>query len=103
MRTLKHFEYQFEWDSAKARINTRKHRITFERAATVFQDPAALSQFDVNHSQNEDRWITLGIDHTGMPLVVCHTFQEQGATKARIRIFSARKATKNEIKQYRRY
>ncbi|MBI2119270.1 MAG: BrnT family toxin [Elusimicrobia bacterium] len=99
---MKHFEYIFEWDSVKAGINARKHQITFERAATVFKDPRVLSQFDVDHSQDEERWITLGIDHTGTPLVACHTFLEQGPTKFRIRIFSSRKATKNEIKQYRR-
>ena len=97
-----HFEYQFEWDPAKARSNLRKHRVAFERAATVFQDPLALSQFDVDHSQHEDRWITLGLDRTGMLLVVCHTFHDQGPANARMRIFSARKAAKSEIKQYRR-
>jgi uncharacterized DUF497 family protein len=51
--------YIFEWDSQKARENLRKHRISFERAATIFRDPQALSIFDTDHSENEDRWITL--------------------------------------------
>jgi len=55
------FEYQFEWDPIKAHQNARKHGVTFERAATVFLDPQALSGFDEEHSQEEDRWITLGL------------------------------------------
>ena len=96
------FQYQFEWDPAKARQNARKHRITFERAATVFLDPNALSQFDEQHSEDEERWITLGLDHTGALLVICHTYHEQTEISARVRLISARKATKNETKQYQR-
>ena len=98
----KPFEYQLEWDPAKARQNARKHRITFERAATVFLDPDALSVFDEEHSQDRDRWITLGLDQTGTLLVVCHTYDEQTELRSRIRIISARKATRNEAKQYER-
>jgi hypothetical protein len=97
------FQYQFEWDHTKARRNLNKHGITFERAATVFLDPEALSEFDKEHShQEEDRWITMGLDRTGMVVVVCHTFREETETSARIRLISARKATKNEAKQYAR-
>ena len=99
----KPYEYQFDWDPVKARSNAKKHRVTFERAASVFQDPSALSQFDVSHSEHEDRWVTLGLDSTGIPLVVCHTFQDLGHRAAGIRIFSARKAAKSEIKQYGRF
>ena len=59
------FQYQFEWDTAKARQNAKKHRITFERGATIFLDPSALSLFDEQHSDDEERcgqlwvWITL--------------------------------------------
>ncbi len=98
-----HYEYQFDWDPVKARSNAKKHRVTFERAATVFQDPSALSQFDMDHSEFEDRWVTLGLDSTGTPLVVCHTFKDLGPRSAAIRIFSARKALKVETKQYRRH
>jgi uncharacterized DUF497 family protein len=94
------FQYQFEWDPAKARQNTGKHRITFERAATIFLDPDALSVFDEEHSLDEDRWVTLGLDRTGVLLVVCHAFKEEAESSARIRLFSARKATKTEAKQY---
>ena len=96
------FQFQFEWDFFKAKQNSKKHRITFERAATVFLDPEMLSTYDEEHSGREDRWITLGMDRTATLLVVCHTFQEQTAAMARIRIISGRKATKNESKQYER-
>ena len=96
------FQYQFEWDPTKARQNARNHSITFERAATVFLDPEALSMFDNEHSQEEERWITLGLDRGGALLVVCHTYREETETTARIRMISARKATRREAKQYRR-
>lgn len=98
----KPFQYQFEWDPIKARSNLKKHGIAFERAATVFLDPEALSMFDEEHSQTEDRWITLGSDRAGTFLVVSHTYREETETSARIRLISARKATKNETKQYER-
>jgi uncharacterized protein len=98
----KPFHYQFEWDPTKARQNARQHRVTFERAATVFLDPNTLSVFDEEHSQDEDRWITLGLERTGTLLVVCHTYREETETRAMIRIITARKATKNEVKQYER-
>ncbi len=98
----KRFEYQCEWDPAKARQNEKKHGVTFERTAGIFLDPQALSEPDEEHSQEEDRWITLGLDRTGVLPVVCHTHREEKETRARIRIISARKATNNEAKQYER-
>lgn len=96
------FQYQFEWDPIKARRNLRTHGVAFERAATVFLDPEALSEFDERHSEDEDRWITLGSDGTGSLLVVCHTYRSETAESARIRLISARKATKKEAQEYRR-
>jgi uncharacterized DUF497 family protein len=93
-------QYSFEWDLRKAQENLRKHKISFDRASTIFLDPHALSIFDTEHSQNEDRWITLGIDSEGSLLVVIHTFSEISDSLCRIRIISARKAIKKEIKQY---
>ena len=66
------FQYQFEWDPAKGRQNARKHRVTFERGATVFKDPNALSLFDEEHSDEDERWITLGLDESGA-LLSFHT------------------------------
>jgi uncharacterized protein len=78
-----------------------KHGISFERAATVFLDSVALSMYDEEHSREEDRWITLGLDRTGTLLVVCHTYREEKEDISSIRIISARKANGNEQKQYR--
>ena len=96
------FQYQFDWDPAKAKSNLRKHGVSFDRAATIFLDPQTLSLFDEGHSQEEARWITMGLDDAGRLLVVCHTYREETTPQARIRIISARKATKNEAKQYER-
>jgi uncharacterized DUF497 family protein len=96
------FQSHFEWDPAKARQNAKKHRITFERGATVFLDPNALSLFDEQHSEEEERWITLGLDQTGVLLVISHTYHEETENSARVRLISARKATRNETKQYQR-
>jgi uncharacterized DUF497 family protein len=96
------FQYEFEWDPIKAQQNLRKHRVAFERAATIFLDPDALSEIDEKESGVEDRWITLGLDRTGVLVVVCHTFREESETSARIRLISARKASKEEGKQYER-
>ncbi len=74
--------------------------MSFEDAATVFKDPNALSIFDDDHSIKEERWITLGISASGKLLVTCHTFQGIDSKTCVIRIFSSRKATKKESKQY---
>ncbi len=92
--------YDFEWDPVKAKANRRKHGVGFDQAATVFRDPRALSLFDDVHSKNEERWVTLGISAGGVLLVVHHMFEEMNENTIRIRIFSSRKATKNEAGQY---
>jgi len=92
--------YDFEWDIKKARANVRKHKISFERAATIFRDPELLSIPDDEHSETEERWITIGMDEKGSPIVVSHTFAAISRKLARIRIISARKATNREINQY---
>lgn len=98
----KPFTYEFEWDPSKASDNLKKHKISFGRAATIFLDPDALSEFDEDESGDEDRWITLGLDRTGVLLVVCHTYRKETETSARIRLISARKPTKNEASNYER-
>ncbi len=92
------FQYQFEWDPVKARQNAKRHRVRFERATTVFFDPNALSLFDEQHSEDEDRWITLGLDRTGTLLVISHPFREEPPVSARVRLISARKAARTELK-----
>ena len=97
----KPFEFNFEWDSTKATLNYKKHGITFERAAAIFNDPKALTVFDEDNSGEEDRWVTVGVDmHTSF-VVVSHTYREKNDRGAYIRIISARKATKKEIRQYK--
>jgi hypothetical protein len=93
-------EFNFEWDPKKAGLSKQKHRISFERAATVFRDPRAISIYDEGHSRPEDRWITLGLSEGGGLLVVCHTFEQIDPSVVRIRIISGRKATRHEIRQY---
>ena len=92
--------YNFEWDPQKARLNHKKHGIRFEEAATIFRDPKALTIFDPDHSEIEDRWITMGISKNGRLLIVCHTFQEENKDSVAIRIFSSRKAMKKENRLY---
>jgi uncharacterized protein len=95
--------YTFEWDSNKAKDNLRKHKVSFEHAAEVFLDPLAVSIFDEEHSEEEERWITMGKDSHEVVLVVIHTFREVGVEEWIIRIISSWKATRNEIRQYEDY
>lgn len=92
--------YDFEWNPDKARINSRKHKISFERAATIFRDPNLLSVPDNEHSQTEERRLTMGLDKNGVLLVISHTFINVSDSVSKIRIISARAATKTEAKQY---
>ncbi len=93
-------KYTFEWDPNKARKNLQKHKISFEYAAEVFLDPFAISLFDQEHSENEDRWITIGKNKNESVLVIIHTFLYQNEKQCHIRMISARKATQKEMKQY---
>ncbi len=92
--------YTFEWDPRKAHDNQDKHDVAFDEAATVFRDPKALSIFDPDHSETEDRWIIMGISEKGRLLIVIHTFREESEDTVTIRIISSRKATKQETKTY---
>ena len=95
------FNYNFEWDHKKAKQNIKKHKVSFERAATVFLDSNTISVYDKEHEEIEERWITIGIDTTGNLIVVCHTFKQFDNETFHIRIISARKPTKTEIMQYK--
>jgi uncharacterized DUF497 family protein len=92
--------YYFEWDPVKGNVNIQKHKVSFQRTAEVFKDPSAISIFDIEHSHNEDRWITIGRDFSGRILVISHTFRKIDIDSCRIRIISSRKATNKETKQY---
>jgi uncharacterized protein len=93
-------ELAFDWDDQKARGNERKHGISFEEAQTVFYDENARLRYDSDHSLDEERYILLGISSSLRLLVVCHAYREENGI---IRIISARKAIKQEIKQYRSF
>jgi uncharacterized DUF497 family protein len=86
---------EFEWDPKKARANLLKHRISFAEAATVFRDPLGITIFDPDHSQAEDRYITVGLSDRGRALMVAHTDRDY-----RIRIISARALSRVEREQY---
>lgn len=92
--------FDFDWDANKARTNLKKHGVSFRLATTVFRDPLALTIFDEEHSEDEERWVTLGQAENGQLLVVVHTSEELSATELRIRIISARRADKQEAQDY---
>lgn len=94
--------YNFEWNIEKEKQNNRKHKVSFVQATTVFRDPNQISIFDEDHSYDEDRWLTLGVDRNGILLVVIHTFEQIGHD-VNLRIISARKATRAEIQQYEEF
>jgi uncharacterized protein len=80
--------------------NRDKHGVTFDEATTVFKDSQALSLFDSDHSETEERWITMGISEKGRLLILIHTFREESDNAVEIRIISSRKETKHETKTY---
>lgn len=84
----------FEWDSGKALSNEGKHGVSFEEASTVFDDAFARVIPDPDHSDDEERFIIIGVSSRAHTLVVCHCYRSPGRT---IRIISARKATKERI------
>jgi uncharacterized DUF497 family protein len=86
---------RFEWDPDKAERNLDKHGVSFVEAATVLEDPLSMTFYDPDHSIDEDRFITVGLSRVGKLLVVAHTDRED-----RIRIISAREATRRERKYY---
>jgi len=85
------------WDENKNQDNIKKHHVSFEEAETVFYDPNGKLIDDPDHSDDEDRFIILGISKMLRLLVVCHCYRENDET---IRIITARKATKKEVKYY---
>lgn len=93
-------ELEFAWDSTKAATNLAKHGVAFAQAATVFADALALTVFDEAHSEFEERWFTLGMGSGGTLLALSHTYTATGPASARVRIISARAATRNERRQY---
>ena len=91
---------KFSWDLNKAKSNLIKHKVSFEEAKSVFFDENARLIEDPDHSQEEDRFILIGMSAKFKILTVVHCYRENDEI---IRIISARKATKNEAKQYKEF
>ncbi|MBD2778722.1 BrnT family toxin [Iningainema tapete] len=85
----------FDWDNEKAKVNIRKHGVSFTDATTVFDDPLSITLDDTLHSQEEDRFLIIGYSQQQMLLVVAYTYRGNN-----IRIISARIATRRERKIY---
>ena len=88
---------RFEWDTRKAAANLRKHGVSFEEARTAFLDDNALLRPDDDHSDDEDRFLLLGLSGRMRTLVVCHCYRQEDEV---IRLISARKANSLERQQY---
>ena len=86
---------QFEWDASKAARNLQKHGVALEEAATVFGDPMFITVVDDEHSEDEERYITIGMSSQNRLLMIAHT--DRGG---RIRLISARRATRREEQFY---
>ena len=86
---------EFEWDPAKAEANPKDHGVSFDEATTVFRDTLSITISDPDDSDSEDRFIDIGISHRMQLLVVSYTERQD-----KIRIISARRATRAEPKSY---
>ena len=87
----------FEWDARKAAANARKHGVSFDEAKSVFVDERAKLIDDPDHSEDEDRFVLLGLSSALRLLLVCHCYRSETHV---IRIISARKATATESRSY---
>ena len=92
-------EIRFEWDPAKNAKNIKLHKVSFDEASTVFLDEGGLLIEDPDHSDEEDRFVVLGLSSSLRILLVCHCYRAEGGL---IRIISARKADRQERQVYLR-
>ena len=92
--------FQFEWDEVKADANSRKHGDTFDLASTVFLDPRLLTVADLEHSDTEERWFSVGCASNGAVLSVVYLWSDTDPAATNIRLISARKSTQAESRQY---
>lgn len=98
---MKNSPLHIEWNPTKAANNLRKQGVSFAEAAAVLCDPLAVTVFDDDHSEHEERWVTLGQVKGQNLVVVVHTWREEGDDSIYVRIISARCATAYEAQQYR--
>jgi uncharacterized DUF497 family protein len=87
--------FVFEWDLEKAKIDFEKHGVRFEEGMNVFDDEYSITCYDYTHSEDEDRFLDIGVEKNGKVLVVCYTERDD-----HIRIIHARKANKEERRFY---
>ena len=92
--------FQFEWDDSKADANAREHGVTFELASTVFFDPNLLTVADVEHSETEERWFSVGIAGNGVLLSVVYLWSDTDPAAIKVRVISARRSTQAECGEY---
>jgi uncharacterized protein len=90
-------EYRFAWDSRKNLSNNKKHGVYFQEAVTVFYDENGMEYYDPDHSEDEDRFLMVGISRNLRVLVVSYCYRQLETT---IRIISSRKADNQEIRNY---
>ena len=90
---------KFDWDPGKNEVNIKKHGVGFDEAETVFEDERAVTIYDQDHSENEDRFKIIGISRKLRELIVCYCYRNGEEIT---RIISARRATKNEAMLYER-
>ena len=88
---------RFEWDERKAAVNAKKHGVSFDEAKSVFVDEHAKLIDDPDHSEDEERFVLLGLSSALRLLLVCHCYRSEGNV---IRIISARKANAQESRSY---
>ena len=93
-------QFQFEWDESKAAANIRKHGVSFELASSVFADPRLLSVADLEHGEAEERWFSVGSAVNGAIISVVYVWHEIDQAITKIRVISARQATRSEIRFY---
>ena len=93
-------QFQFEWDEVKANANVRKHGVAFELARTIFNDQRLLTVADLEHSETEERWFSVGCASNGVMLSVVYLWSDTDPAATKIRLISARKATQTEIRYY---
>lgn len=93
-------QFQFEWDEGKAAANMRKHGVPFDLARTVFSDPQLLTVADLEHGDAGERWFSVGCASNGAVLSLVYLWSDTSAETTTIRIISARKATRNELRHY---
>jgi uncharacterized DUF497 family protein len=92
----------FEWDELKAVANLRKHHVSFIEAVTVFSDPDGLDGADIAHSDEEERRLRIGKSAFGRILTIAYTFRRRHDDETKVRIISARRASRKERKTYER-